>query len=1058
MPASSALDTTVWRPPSPWRRVLILLLGVLAVLAILLAALYFVSTRKAFLKRVVLPRLSEAWHAQITASDVSLSPLSGFELHQLKIETEGQPPLFEAQRVFVRYRLHALLAGRLEFPEIVMDTPQANWVRHPDGRTNLDPLREARAIREETKPARRAPRPFHIGALTVTNGTLRLSRLAADGGSQVSEINALALGLENVGNDQQGRVRISAGLSHTATAGTGLTNGQGRLQGALTGDFTARLDRRLRPSLARGEARLRVAKADGTLADLQEVVGTLGCDLADNEVRNFSVRFERAGKGLGVIGVRGSMDLNRSEARLSLEITSVDRTVLNLAGAPFGLDFRDTQVNAKTTVDLSRGGELLAITGRGAIAKFSLRQGAAVTPPVDLDLDCHFTTMREEQSAVLHRFALRGQQARGEFFSAVLDSPMYLAWGRLPQGVNQSIGRIAVRDLRLGDWTALLGTNTPSGTLNLTSTVTCQLDGRRLAANIAGGLDDVQWTIAGHRFDRGALTFQGSGAFSDYRSLLLENYTVQLSEEGVPLATASGSAGYDLSTRDSNLQLVLESDLPKVLSQFPIPRLSATAGRVSVDGLLGRERQQHNIALNFNLRNLSGVYDRYRFDNHDARMEINAEITDQSVNLRRLQIASRQGVGTFGVLDLAGKRDLASHKGEYTLNINGLSETTFRPFLAPFLSPVELASVRLSGNGSLQHDPLSGIAVKFETDLQGFRMRDPAGIIPGIPVDLQLLFDAEYRSNVVDLTRLVVALPSTPRATNQIVAQARLDLARTNARTGHIRVTAAALDLSDLLQKWITNRTAAVVAARSVPASPTPTADTAPKAFHWPIQECVADLKIDRLYANNAVISDWIATARLTNNTVVLDPFRLAAQGAPLRATAKLDLSSPEFACDLNVQADQVPLGPFVEAFAPDRRGQITGGLDAAVQLTATRTPEASLPQTLAGTFQAGSTNLDLALANVRSPLLKSLLDVVLAIPELRRDPTGALGNPIGQLTGSAPEQQSAWVTECAKSPIRSIAARGKAARGRIELEHARVESAAFRADARGAIQLAPVA
>ncbi len=157
-----------------------------------------------------------------------------------------------------------------------------------------------------------------IGRITVTNGVLRLLRLAPDGGSQLSEISALDLDLEELGNEKEAKLAFRATAAHTATPASGLTNVQGRLQAALAGAFTATLDKRLRATSARGDARLTVAQSTGTLSDLAGLVGTLACDFSANEVRDVSARFERAGQSLGVIRVRGPMDLARSEARLSL--------------------------------------------------------------------------------------------------------------------------------------------------------------------------------------------------------------------------------------------------------------------------------------------------------------------------------------------------------------------------------------------------------------------------------------------------------------------------------------------------------------------------------------------------------------------------------------------------------------------------------------------------------------------------------------------------------------------------------------------------------------------
>lgn len=1058
MPASDTLDAMEWKPRPLWWRVLRILLGLSIIAALLLAALYFAFTNASFLKRVVLPRLSQTWNVQITAADLSVEPLSSVELRQFRLETEGPEPLFEAQRVLLRYRPWGLLMGRLDFPEIVVEAPRGIWVRQPDGKTNLDPLRDALEKRPRSA-LRGAPPEMDIGRITVTNGVLRFLRLAPDGSSQLSEISALDLDLEELGNEKESKLAFRATVAHTAAPASGLTNVQGRLQAALAGGFTATLDKRLRATSARGDARLTIAQSTGTLSDLAGLVGTLACDFSANEVRDLSARFERDGQSLGVIRVRGPMDLARSEARLSLDVTSIDRNVLDLVGAPFGLDFLDTKINVKTTLDVSRGGDLVALTGRWVLEQFSVRHGATASAPVDLDLDSHLTITEGEESAILHRFTLTGRQAQRELLSAVLDNPMYLTWGRLPQGVNQSTVRIAVHDLRLRDWALFLGTTVPAGILSATSAVTCQLSGRRFTADLAGELRDAEWELAGRRFDRGSLRFTALGNFSDYRSFLFERFTAHLGEEDVPLAAVTGSAGYDLATRDSNVQFVSESGVPQFLSQFPVPRLSASSGRVTADGLFAQNRGQRAATLNINLRGFSGAYDLYRFDNHDARIEVGVESTGQELTLRRLQLASRQGIGAFGGVDFAGNYNLSTDRGEYKININGLSEAILQPLLAPYLSPVRLLSARFTGDGIIQRDPVAGTSVQLQTRLTGLRVSDPAGLMPTTPLDMEFSLNGSLSSNLVDLTELALRLPPTPRATNQMVVRGRIDLAPPSGWVGQVRVSAEALDWSEILDAHTTNQAATAVPAPPAQAA-TPPADAAPPppgGIKLPIRECTVDWQIGRLHAKDAVLSNWTARAKLANNILVIDPFQLTANGAPLAAVATIDASTPAPSYNVRVQSSKLPLGPWVDAFAPDRKGQITGDLDAHLQFAGTGRDGASLRQSLAGIFDLGCTNLTLATTDIRTPLLKSLLHVLERIPELTRDPTTALAPSTSPSTVPSREGDAAWAAEIAKAPIQLIAARGRATSGRVELESGRLQSAAFLAEGQGAITLAPV-
>jgi hypothetical protein len=119
-----------------------------------------------------------------------------------------------------------------------------------------------------------------------------------------------------------------------------------------------------------------------------------------------------------------------------------------------------------------------------------------------------------------------------------------------------------------------------------------------------------------------------------------------------------------------------------------------------------------------------------------------------------------------------------------------------------------------------------------------------------------------------------------------------------------------------------------------------------------------------------------------------------------------------------------------------------------------------NLQKNLSGNFDIGTTNLNLQIGSVESPLLKTVVRVVMILPELRRNPNAAVGTLVGSLLGTSSTGASAspgWLDEFTKSPIDVIEARAVIAKGRTDLQRAFVQSPAFQAEARGTIELAPV-
>jgi hypothetical protein len=172
-----------------------------------------------------------------------------------------------------------------------------------------------------------------------------------------------------------------------------------------------------------------------------------------------------------------------------------------------------------------------------------------------------------------------------------------------------------------------------------------------------------------------------------------------------------------------------------------------------------------------------------------------------------------------------------------------------------------------------------------------------------------------------------------------------------------------------------------------------------------------------------------------------------------MNANVDLDMGVPGYKYDLSFGAQAVPLAPLVNSFQPERKGQLGGTFTANAKISGTGTSGESLQKTLIGQFDMSSTNLNLLVVNIKSPIIKVIVNVVATLPELTKNPEGALGSLLGNITG---QTKGSLTDELSKSPINSIIARGNAGSGKVNLQQAVIESSAFKAEATGLITLAP--
>lgn len=1017
----------------------------------MLVAFYFFLTSSVFLKAFVVPRLAHALNARVQIDSLSLSPFSSLQLRQVRVETWGTNPVFQAQEVRLRYRLLSLMRGKIYIPEITLVAPKIDVIEEAGRTNNLAPLLYGRVDAVENSPRKARPRTLSLGRVILSKATARYERHHQDGSVQSTEITGLDFALTNLANGASGCLTVNAALTQAQTR-RGSDAGSGdRLDARLNATVDYSLMENLWPSTVHGNARIEVTGAHGAFRELAGLTGQLVSDVTPTEVREVSLRFEKNRQRLGTIRLTGPLDVVKEEARLKLEIAELDRNVLNFLGAPMGLDFLNTSLSASSLVDLSRRGEVLASNGRLNVQSLAVRKGELATSPLDLALDYQLTVNWPDRSAVVHRFSLTGAQAGRPLLTATLDRPMNLAWGQEIHGLNDSSIAIRLTDLRCEDWRLLLGTNLPSGTWAASATIACLEDGKRFNAECSVSGRQIRGSVGKLHIRDGSIQGRGRLAFQDYRSLHVEEYSISATESGVPLASAAGSASFDVESMDARLQLAGESDLAGVFHEYPVPDLALASGKLSLDGLLTRDRSERRASLNLGLKQVNGEYRAFRFKEYEARLSADAEVSEKHLTLRRITLATRQGIHPAGSVDIGGQYDRSLETGEFSLNVDSLSDSGLRPVLAPFLAPCELASVTVRGLGTIRINPRVGSVANLQLAFEHLHVVDPARRLPNGPLDFYLAVTAAYQTNEathqITLDPLVIGLPPTSRGRNELVVDGTVDLRRRDV-VGRIRGTA--VDMGPILDAFQTNRPAAAATAGKAGA------EAKRRAWNLPIDQLAVDLAIDRLYAREVFLTNWVSSFRITRTNAVLDPLQFNMNGGPVSSTLRVDLSGPELGYDVRLRARQVPLEPIFRSASPGPIAGVRGNLDAEIQLQDSGRVGSGLHRGLSSTFNLGSTNLSLLPSAVGNPVLATVLGAITRIPDLAADPKSGLGGLLSSQPGTSTASNRGWIDEFKKTPIEVLRGRGKIAGDRVELEEAVMRSAAFKAESQGTIVLAP--
>ena len=184
-------------------------------------------------------------------------------------------------------------------------------------------------------------------------------------------------------------------------------------------------------------------------------------------------------------------------------------------------------------------------------------------------------------------------------------------------------------------------------------------------------------------------------------------------------------------------------------------------------------------------------------------------------------------------------------------------------------------------------------------------LTDSDGILKG-----RVQADASLRKQVADVRQFQLTLTPTARAKNEVRLSGHLDLSDTNATTGQLKLAADSLDVTsyyDLFagEKKTPEGKPAVRSAPQTTAPPPTDANQEPEPTSLPFRNFTAGVEIGHFYLRELELANLQATARIDRGHVVLDPCKLALNGAPVATTLDLDLGvrGYKYALTLNARA-----------------------------------------------------------------------------------------------------------------------------------------------------------
>jgi uncharacterized protein involved in outer membrane biogenesis len=1025
-------------------------------LVILTLVAYLVVTSSGFIKRVILPRVSAAIHADVSVTDISVHPFRKITVRGLKVQAKGQEPVITAPEVRASYSLWSILRGKPRISEIALLSPTVNLVENPDGSSNWDALKASGKKPAESKPSRPGkpskPAQIDLRKLTLSNATIRKIKNYAGGRYDLLELANVNVLLANVKNGQSGTLQLGALIQMENNPPTGQA---GHLQAAVQGNYNFTLSAGLKPAPVTGQARLDVSRADGVFGDFSGFSAVLDCDVTPAQIKQAVLHFQRGGTPLGELAVSGPLDMAKMEGRLRMDLRGIDRRLLNLVGSASGIDFGTTTVSSSNDIELTKAGSVINATGWLDAGNVQLSRAGQTTPALNLNASYAVTMDGTAQTALLRGLNVAGTQNGNPLLTAHLTRPMNLAWGKGAGGAGDSTLDLTVTGLNLADWKPFLGAAAAAGKVDLTLKLSSPQGGRQLTFDLDSRIDNFAARIGGHPMVQATVSLHARGQAVNFKQFNLSEYRLLVLSQNQALVTATGSGTYDRAGGNADMQVALQASPAALCQALPRSGTSFSGGAVELKGRVTQKQNTQTITGKLVLANLTGQAGQNQFRDFGSTMDLDVSKTPEQIQINKISGKLTQGGNAGGAFEIAGKYNTAHESAQLTASLSGFNQNGLRPFLEPLLADKKLVSIAVNGNASVQYDPKGSSAIKASMQVANLVVSDPKRQLPATPLEARLEIDTAVKKQSADIRQFQITLTPTKRAQNLVRLQGQVDYSQSNAVRGNLKLTADSLDVTSYYDLFAGgpkggNKPAAA-ATQTAPESTG--GGQEPPAKNFPLKHFIMAADIGRFYLREIEITHWQTTVSVDGGHVTVKPFQLTLNGAPVNATVDLNLGVPGYKYDLTLGADRVPFTPVANTFWPDRKGQMGGTFTAQAKFSGAGITGAGLQRNLTGQFAGGVTNLNLSVTDVHSAILRTLINVIATIPQLLSSPESAIASLLGQVTG----QGGGLMDELKKSPIQVINAQIKAGGGRIDLTSASVQSTSFKADGQGDIALAQV-
>ena len=977
-------ESTVNPKKRSWLKWLGLGAGVLVVLGI---AGFFLATSHWFVKTVVLPQVKSAIGSDVTIGDSSISPFSQVTLRNVVVTPPGGPALAVIDEVKLRYKLGAIIGGRIAVDEVTVTGPKVTVVENADGSGNLksflDAMAKAAKTSKPSSPKSSKPTILDIHNVSIKGGSVRYAKASGKTDRLEAEISGLEISLDSLRNNQAAKLALSALIKISQqTAGT---NGFTATL-PLSGNVDITLNDQLMPQLVKGGIKISATEATGTLADAKGVEAGLNLDLQGNDFKDVSVRIARGADLLGQARINGQLDFNTLAGKLNIALGPLDKKVLNLAAAGMGYDLGNTQISATNVVEIAPKLASIAVTGGLSVKQLSLRSKTLETPVLDAEVNYQLAVNLDGKSAQVQRFVVSVTRQQQPLVSGNLDQPMQISWGGATQTVPDSTFSLNVTHFDLAPWKAILGTNLPAGQIEAALTVRSLNAGKNLKVGAKVAVNGLAVSSGTTRVENLDIQTTASATLNDLHSLNLESAEVQVNHNKFPLTSIKAQGTVDTKTMDVDIKATVDTDLAQASRLVPVEGVAIREGQLAVQTAIKMQGGATNLTAQISFSKLNGSVKGTAIQGLEGQIDFVGGAQAGLATIRGLNGAFKHAGVSAGRFEVKGTYDLKKQVAALTYSVSDINEGLLAPLAATALAPRKLEKISIQARGELAYDPAADTKVTSSVQLAKLVLTTPGETVKPAPLDISVELEAGMRGQKSNLKKFELSWTPTARAVNRLSAEGTFDLATNGAAPSKLSVKSDSLDVTPLYEMF-TGKSAEAKKPEPVQEQKPVVVESEPPAMNLPIQQMDVDVRLAKVFLGEVAITNFVTVVQIRNNVIDVKPMQMQLNGAPVDAAVHLNVGKPGYEYSLAYSMSLVPIKPLANTFSPTYKDQASGLMNSRISLSGAGITGAGIKQNLNGSIYFGLTNSSIQIVGPKITSILSPIAFVLGIQDVLKSP-----------------------------------------------------------------------